>query len=88
MSGIKTEPAELRSITVGLIGALVADRSGVTSQEALKITRKVVGRYAALPITDEHIQEITLQALYEARSVRATRDAVAEHPESFLLTKP
>ena len=73
--GISNESEALRSITVGLIAAQVAEGSGVTNREALEVTRLTVGKYARLPLTDWNIQEIALQALFEARSRQATRDA-------------
>lgn len=72
----RVESRDLHDITVGLIAALVADRTGVTNTEALRITREVTTRYARLAVNDESTQEVALQALYEARSVQNRRDAM------------
>lgn len=71
---LENEPYAAKSLTVGLIAALVAEQTPVTNLEALQITRRVVGRYARAPLSDSTIQEITLQAIAEARTGRTPEE--------------
>ena len=79
------QPEGLRAVAVGIIAAIVADRTLATSQQALNITRRVVGRFRKVDLADETIQEITLQAIDEARMVITPAGVLGELEQNSSL---